>query len=306
MNKLEQENVQINVDYLDSSCLIERQDAHTVYNTKIVEYGEYTDYIYYDFTIMTKKQGVEKHKREKYTCDFWLKNENAEEHLKQIKEKAAQKKETLTVSNANKEISKKDLLKSSRTLYQYAYTNASEFKSFITLTFKENITDIEQANKKFNIWVTKVRKVCNDNNKQFMYLGVPEFQKRGAVHYHLLTNLSVEDDFIIKQQEKKENMYDVKYWSYGFTSVFDLQQMDDKFNCAKYIAKYFFKYVENRMFGHKKILKSNNLKKPIVTKRLVNDFLKEFIIESYIDDIETYYNYDNMVIHRVRRSKNIT
>jgi len=93
-------------------------------------------------------------------------------------------------------------------LQRLVKANESEFKTFITLTFVENITCVEQANIMFDNWRRSIKRVKSD----FKYVCVPEFQKRGAVHYHLLTNLDIKNDYnIITLQKGKLKMYDVKY-----------------------------------------------------------------------------------------------
>ena len=51
----------------------------------------------------------------------------------------------------------------------------------LTLTFRENQGDIDEAWKAFKALVRKLRKTWKD----FTYLAVPEKQKRGAWHFHL-------------------------------------------------------------------------------------------------------------------------
>lgn len=113
-------------------------------------------------------------------------------------------------------------IRSNLNCQRIAKANRDNWESFITLTFKENITDIVYANKIFNAWVSNVRKL----KKDFKYIAVPEFQKRGAVHYHILSNLGKEDtNIIIPQKERTEKtkdlttLFDVKYWSRGFARV---------------------------------------------------------------------------------------
>ncbi len=185
----------------------------------------------------------------------------------------------------NKEIREDSLYRSRNILIDYVNENEEIFKSFITLTFKENITDLTYANKKFNTFVSSMRREFNN----FKYIGVPEFQKRGAVHYHLLTNLEIGSEFI-PIQEGKENMYDVKFWSYGYSSVFNLTTTDHNFNVVAYILKYLYKDLDNRLFGRTKVLKSNNLNKPIVIE-LENscsnyNYAKNFLISNDINYTE--------------------
>lgn len=157
--------------------------------------------------------------------------------------------------------SSNNLYRSFSRLMDLSLANSDIFKTFITLTFKNNVKDLTYANKKFNNWVSNVRKVCPD----FEYLGTPEFQKRGAVHYHLTTNQDINSK-MFKGQEGKKNMYDVIYWPHGFTSVFDYSTTDENFSIALYMAKYFFKDIDSRLFGRRKILASKGLKEPTVIK----------------------------------------
>lgn len=180
------------------------------------------------------------------------------EEFKSLNNRSYKKKEKGTGT-----IREDSLNRSYSNLIDLAIMNHKDFKSFITLTFSENITDLTFANSEFNKWTTKVKRVFKD----FSYLCVPEFQKRGAVHYHLMTNLdtSVHDN-IISLQDGTDNMYDVKYWNNGFTSVFDLKLTDDNFSVALYLGKYFWKDIDSRLFGRRKIMSSRNLKKPEVLK----------------------------------------
>lgn len=157
---------------------------------------------------------------------------------------------------SNKDIDIKNILRSKFNLQRLVKSNEGIFKSFITLTFAENVTDIEEANKKFANWRTCVKRI----KKDFLYVAVPEFQKRGAVHYHLLSNLDVKEnpDIIIPQKGKK-NCYDVKFWTSGYSSVFKL---DYNTNVVGYITKYMTKDIDNRLWGKRRYLYSKDLIKP--------------------------------------------
>lgn len=174
------------------------------------------------------------------------------------------------------------LSRSRKLLIDYSCENEHLFNSFITLTFKENVTDLTDANKKFNIWCRQIKRFMKKIGSDFYYLGVPEFQKRGAVHYHLLTNLEV-GYAPLSLQKHKNNMYDVLYWKNGYASAFDLSNTDEQFNIALYITKYLYKDFDKRLFGHTRVLKSNNLKKPVeyrllqenITYKTAYAYLKE-------------------------------
>ena len=165
-----------------------------------------------------------------------------------------------------KEISKNNLYRTRNALTNLIKTNESEFKTFITFTFDSqktaiDINDIVECNKKFNIWKTYIKRLFPD----LKYIAVPEFQKRGAVHYHLLTNIPYDSDLLtterkIWSQKKKDFVYgkDVKGWSYGINMAIDLYGS----NVIGYLTKYLQKDVDDRLFGQRKYFHSRNLKQP--------------------------------------------
>lgn len=164
------------------------------------------------------------------------------------------------------EIRRDSLSRSRQLLIDYAVQNSSDWHSFVTLTFKENVTDLSEANNILENWIRQIRR----KYPEFKALGVPEFQKRGAVHYHFLTNLFVGGE-CLPLQDQSEDKYDVLYWKHGFSSAFDLKLMDDKFNCALYITWYLYKDIDDRLFGRKKVLRVGKLKKPDVFFLKQND-----------------------------------
>lgn len=83
------------------------------------------------------------------------------------------------------------LMRTWQIMSDVAEANDTVWKSFITLTFAENITDLNEANKRFHVYVVQMARRCKDFGFEFQYIGVPEFQKRGAVHYHLVTNVQL-------------------------------------------------------------------------------------------------------------------
>ena len=145
--------------------------------------------------------------------------------------------------------------------------NLNDWKSFVTLTFKDNVTDLTYANRMFSNWTRSIRRVYPD----FKYLGVPELQERGAWHYHLFTNL-VPGSTLCPHQSGKDNMYDVKYWHHGFSSVFDLNCTDVNFRADKYICKYMLKDYERAvLYGRNRFLRSNNLQEADKTSVCLSD-----------------------------------
>jgi len=122
---------------------------------------------------------------------------------------------------------------------------------FFTITFAENKTDLRSANVLFNQFVKRLRRLYPD----FQYLGVPEFQKRGAVHYHLLCNLPFIDENEL-----------TKIWGNGFCW---LRRVDSVDNLGAYISKYLGKAnFDKRYFKMRKFFYSMNLLKSVVVDNL--------------------------------------
>ena len=67
-----------------------------------------------------------------------------------------------------------------RTAIRRVIMNA-DLDRLLTLTYRENITNTKKAWHDFTKFIRLVRK----HYPNFVYVAVPEFQKRGAVHFHL-------------------------------------------------------------------------------------------------------------------------
>jgi hypothetical protein len=202
------------------------------------------------------------------------------------------------------EFRKDSLIRSWTNLEQIVTKNQHVFKSFITLTFKNNLSDLDEAWRLFNTWRTSMARSCKAEGFEFIYVGVPEFQNRGAVHYHLVTNIVPGSKLMPKRKRiwaKRKNdcvryldYYDIKHWlraSYGFSSAFGFESVDDKFTVTGYLAKYFFKGMKElegregecdlRLYGRIKILRSRNLELPEETLMLTTD--KDFKMDELTD-----------------------
>lgn len=149
----------------------------------------------------------------------------------------------------------------------------NKYDKFLTLTFAENKTDIQECNILFKAFIRKLKNKYNSNLK---YLGVIEFQKRGAVHYHVLLNIPY-----VSHKELQE------LWGNGFVFINAIEHVD---NIGAYILKYMTKdNKDKRLMGQKAYLASRNLIKP---SKLINHDLKDFYkMESKIIN---KYNLDNL------------
>lgn len=176
-------------------------------------------------------------------------------------------------------ISNKNMTRSRDKLIWYTLANIGDLHTFITLTFAQNVTDITEANKKFHNWRRSIQRIKPD----FLYICVPEFQKRGAVHYHLLCNLEVGKEiqtdkkrmFDMSTKAWNEFYYKVPYWENGFVHCYNLHEFDDSFQPALYMVKYMYKDMDNRLYQHKKVMCSHNVKKP--SELTVNKQMAQYI-----------------------------
>lgn len=149
---------------LDSS-LISTTNKKT-YTHKIIQCGNYYQIYNYHEKRIKKDKDMEKMKTNIVTVntDYLVKKENI---------------------NKPRSIELKNILRSKFQLQRLVKSNEDIFNTFITLTFADNIRDISKANECFKNWRDTLSKYLRKQKKEFSYVCVPEFQKRGAVHYHL-------------------------------------------------------------------------------------------------------------------------
>jgi len=80
---------------------------------------------------------------------------------------------------------------SQRRLARLLLNNAEKFKYFFTLTYRKNHKDCKLSKNHINNFLTRFRK---SNGSNVGYAWVLEFQKRGAVHFHIwLEDIKVEE-----------------------------------------------------------------------------------------------------------------
>jgi len=123
---------------------------------------------------------------------------------------------------------------------------------FVTLTFADNITDIKKANYEFKKFKQRLETYFDFRLK---YTCVIEFQKRGAIHYHVV--------FFNMPYIKKSKLAQI--WGNGFIKVNNIDNVD---NVGAYVCKYMSKNFidDERLRGHKCYFSSRNLYKPIEVK----------------------------------------
>jgi len=184
------------------------------------------------------------------------------------------------MDSENEEKNRHDsVVRARRNIMMYAQKNFNAANDkFITLTFKDNITDLKIANNEFNLFIKRLKyKIRSD----FKYLAVIEFQKRGAVHYHMLSDLNY-----IKKLEFAE------IWKNGFVKINRIKHVDD---LGAYLIAYIGKNTKKKDKGkdfdllkrNKSYLRSNNLKKP---EWLIGASCEEMEKDLGIENLEECYH----------------
>ena len=95
----------------------------------------------------------------------------------------------------------------------WAKIHGEEHIFFLTLTFKENLTDPEEAQRRFNNFNRQFNRI---KDVQWYYKGI-EPQARGAIHYHIVgvTKFKMNPDQVDWDAYKKMNEYrQKKQWGY--------------------------------------------------------------------------------------------
>jgi len=164
----------------------------------------------------------------------------------------------------------------------------------LTLTFKENIVNLKQANYEFTKFIRRLNYETNGiegkdlKQSNLKYLAVFELQKRGAIHYHMIFfNLPY-----IKDVYRK--MY--KIWGQGRIMVGGKDKNFTKVKNQAQLQKiifYFIKYIQKSVFENncprqKKYIASKGLLKP-----QENSFVEVVsLVESKLPSESLVYKYD--------------
>lgn len=180
------------------------------------------------------------------------------------KEKISQRRK---LSFEEKAENRKNYLKKVATAIDRIIWTNPDMNIFITLTFKENITKPKRANYLFNQFVQRYN-YHNPNNK-LKYLAVVEFQKRGAVHYHLLIDRYIDKKIL------------EKLWGYGLTRIEYIRGGPNQMR--NYLIKYLNKtsYLDSRLWRKKMYFKSENIRK-YFEKKYDDPFNVGNVIQWYI------------------------
>jgi hypothetical protein len=180
----------------------------------------------------------------------------------------------------------------------YAWKDKKGFlipPKFLTLTFQDNIQDLKSANYQLTRFIQKINYTFrNSIVGSLQYVCVPEFQKRGAIHYHLLLfNFPFVDRVFKRIRELWPDRFELK----------TINRKGDLFYISRYISKYITKQsVDGRFWGQKRYFASREIRKSILLKndiaieltcQIIDGFRirdKKIFSVPYFGDI-TYWTY---------------
>lgn len=141
----------------------------------------------------------------------------------------------------------KVLSRARRDLRRIINSNIHKHSKFLTLTFADNVTDLDYSNNEFKKFIKRLNRYLK---YKVEYSTVIEFQKRGAVHYHTILYNVIEKIDVKKLQD---------IWGHGFIKVNSIKDVD---NVGAYVCKYMTKTDDERLLGRKMYFNSRGLKKP--------------------------------------------
>lgn len=215
------------------------------YNERFIISGGIFEYYKYDRLLSDKREGGQMGRK---------KGENSGKYRADVYKKARREVKRLVNCNLN----------------QWTDEEENRINSkFLTLTFKENVTDIKWANREFALFI---QRLSYNVAYKIKYLTVIEFQKRGAIHYH-----SVIFNMPYMPVKKLQAI-----WGHGFVKV---NKIDDVDNVGAYVCKYMTKSDDERLVGQKMYFKSTGLLKP----EIVNDYSEvQKYKQAFADDSPTF------------------
>jgi len=137
-----------------------------------------------------------------------------------------------------------------------ANLGAGKRPAFLTLTMRE-IVPLREGWSAFQKFGAKLRRFAPG---RLNYVAVPEFQKRGAVHFHCLVWGLTDEEINTERNTRRI----AKLWGYGFI---DIRSSDGSPKLAGYLAKYMFKAMwDERLNGQKSYSSTRSLMRSVSLK----------------------------------------
>lgn len=170
-----------------------------------------------------------------------------------------------------------------------ALMNFSENDTFMTLTFADNIQDITYADNEFKKFMKRFNYKYKSKSK---FLAVREFQRRGAIHYHILIDWRLPAALKKESLRSLEREIGTNTWGHGYVNLRPLrgQKKGDKpvDNVGAYLVKYMTKDLCKIKLSHNKLyLCSRNLERPTIH---VQEEAFQILKERHIEDFKQVFS----------------
>lgn len=154
----------------------------------------------------------------------------------------------------------------------YDICRCNEFEYFVTWTFDQEKIDRLNDNKvkrKFTQFQNYLRKKF----PQMYYVAVPEYHKKGGLHFHLLIGgVTLDELKAVPAKNKRgklifkngKQIYNVSRWKLGFSTLSVIGNGEaTKHYICKYISK---QHLDDRFFGKRRYYVSKNIRRPEIEK----------------------------------------
>jgi len=132
--------------------------------------------------------------------------------------------------------------------------------------------DVSVGYRFFRDFIHRLRSIFGSD---FYYIAVPEFQKRGRLHFHMLVWGLPEKELNAEANRSKRGYRAFqRLWARGYL---DCVRTDGSGKLAFYLGKYFTKSLhDKRLLGQKSYVTSRNCKRPVeISSTTVLDYLSE-------------------------------
>lgn len=194
------------------------------------------------------------------------------------------KKKFYNLTGENGEIKRSEFSQKRSSFNIRALVNSNPtLNKFLTLTYKKNQKDLTKSNYEFQSFIKKIKY----QEVFFQYICVVEFQKRGAVHYHLVCDIP----YI-----RKEKI--AKMWGNGFIKINRVRKVR---NLGAYFAKHGTKddIVESKkLAGRKKFFCSRGLNRPVIMRNpeMVKPFIEKNLF-GLVPFFEKSFSFDDLTLN---------
>lgn len=195
------------------------------------------------------------------------------------KNKKAERPKNITVGEQKENNKRISTTRARNTIRRLANSNfGNPYDKFITLTFAENVQDLNYANNEFKKFIKKLRYWLGE----FKYLAVMEKQKRGSIHYHILMDYQPKIDESILEEK----------WGHGFVDISAVCDGDID-NVGAYLIKYVSKDLSLAENCQKNYLCSKGLDRPKIEYGIPASEIRNAMIgeeKAYISKYDSKFN----------------